>query len=99
MIKDEMGSTVNYLTQRMLDLTIATQEIKDGEPNKRTKGTIVLLQKVFLQTKLKLEQTLPFFEGIVPVPLESETLTESSFHSSAISDSDSDISEDDDYDM
>ena len=103
MIKEEMGSTVKYLTQKMLDLKNATQEIKDGEPSKYTAGAIAILQKLFLQSKLKLEQTLPFFKGIVPVPLESEILIDSSCHSSAISDSesDSDISEhdDDDYDM
>ena len=101
MIKKEMGSTVNYLTQRMLDLKNATQEFKEGEQNKLTKGAIAVLQKLYMQTELKLKQTLPFFEGIVSVPVESQILTKASLHSPAISDSDSDsdISEDDDYDM
>ena len=35
--------------------------------NKLTKGAIAVLQEVLRPTKLKLEQTLPFLEEIVPI--------------------------------
>ena len=43
MIKTEIGCMANNLTQRMLDLKNATQEVKDGESNKRTKGATAVL--------------------------------------------------------
>ena len=69
MIKKEMGCTVNYLTQRMC-WTSGMQLRRSKMVNQTSTQRELMLssKKYSMQTKLILEQTLSFLEGIFPVP-------------------------------